>query len=73
MWDLKNKNDTNELICSKQKQIHKHRKPMVTKRERKGRRGINEDFRINRYTLLHIKYKHNKALLYSTGTIFDIP
>ena len=39
---------------------------MVTKGE-SGGRGINQEFGINRYTLLHIKQINNKDLLYSTG------
>ena len=42
---------------------------MVTKGERGG--GMNWEFRINRYTLLYIKYIDNKDLLYSTGNYFQ--
>ena len=38
---------------------------MVTKGERGG--GINQEFGINRYTLLSTKQINNKVLLYSTG------
>ena len=32
-----------------------------------GEGGINEEFGINRYTLLYIKWIKNEDLLYSTG------
>ena len=38
---------------------------MVTKGEGEG--GINQEFGINRYALLYIKWITNKDLLYSTG------
>ena len=38
---------------------------MVTKRERK--RGINQEFGVEIYTLLYTKYITNKNLLYSIG------
>ena len=40
-------------------------KLMVTKRERK--RGINQEFGVEIYTLLYTKYITNKNLLYSIG------
>ena len=49
----------------RQKKNHRYRKVMVTKGETGGR--INQEFEINRYTLLYIKQIINKNLLYSTG------
>ena len=40
-------------------------KCMVTKGKRW--RGINQEFEINRYTLLYIKQINNKGLLYNSG------
>ena len=34
-----------------------------------NRKGINYEYKINRYTLLHVKKISNKDLLYSTGKI----
>ena len=33
----------------------------------RGKGGINEEFGVNRYMLLHTKSIHNKDLLYSIG------
>ena len=54
------------IIFTKQKQIHRLRKLMVIKEDRRGR-GMNQEFGINIYTLLYIKQITNKHLLYSTG------
>ena len=49
----------------KQKQTCRHRKQTYSYQSGKGR--INQEFEINRYTLLYIKQINNKNLLYSTG------
>ena len=41
-------------LDTKQKQTHRHNKLMVTKEE-SSKGGINQEFWINRYTLLYIK------------------
>ena len=53
-------------LFTKQKQSHRHRKQTYGYQRGKGG-GINEQFGINIYTLLHIKQITNKDLLYSTG------
>ena len=56
-----------QMNLTKQKQIHKYRnQTRATKREREGG-GINQQYGINRYKLLHIQQISNKDLLYSTG------
>ena len=65
MWNLK-KNYTNKLIykteIDSQTQKTNLQLPKV-----KGEGGINQEFGINRYTLLYIKQVNNKDLLFSTG------
>ena len=46
-------NYANELIYKIERASHIENKFMVTKGEKRG--GINEEFRISRYTLLYIK------------------
>ena len=54
-------------LFTKQKQTHRHRKKlMIIKGESGG--GINQEFGINRYTLIYIKQITNKDLLYDTGS-----
>ena len=66
-------------LYAKQKQTHRHRKQSYsTKGARtqktklqyqggKGGEGINQELKINMYTLLYIKQITNEDLLYSTG------
>ena len=42
------------------KNTHRHRK------QAKGKRGINEELGVNRYTLMYIKQINKKDFLYST-------
>ena len=52
-------------LYTKQKQTHRHQKQSYDYQREGG--GINEEFGINRYTLLYIKYINNRDLLYSSG------
>ena len=52
-------------LFTEQKETHRHRKLMVTKGKRGG--GINQEYKINRYTPLYIKQINKNNLLYSTG------
>ena len=54
------------LFTKRNRQTDIENKLMITKGKRRGR-GINQEFRINRYTLLYIKQINNEDLLYSTG------
>ena len=64
-------------LYMKQKQAHRHSKQSYGYGYQSGNRGwINQEFWINRYTLLYIKQVNSKELLYSTGnyiqTIFTV-
>ena len=50
MWNPKKKL-TQMNLCTKQKQIHRRRK-QTRLPQGKGKKGINQEFEINRYTLL---------------------
>ena len=63
MWNLKNY--TNELIYKIE--IDTDIESNVWSPKGKGGRVINQEFEINRYTLLYIKWINKKDLLYSTG------
>ena len=56
-------------LFRKQKQTHKHRKQIYGYQSgQQGKGGqINQEFGINTYTLLYIKWINDKDLLYSTG------
>ena len=54
-------------LFTKQKQTHRHRKQTYGYQRGTGDRGINQEFGINRHTLLYIKSINNKGLMYSTG------
>ena len=54
-------------LFTKEKQTHSHRKQTYGNQRGKGRRGINQEFGINGYTLPHIKQINNKDLVHSTG------
>ena len=64
MWNLKN--DTNEFI-HKTETDSQTQKTNLWLQRKKGGEGINQEFGINRYTLLYIKQRNSKDLLYSTG------
>ena len=51
-------------LFPKQKETHRHRKQTYGY-QRGG--WINQEFRVNIYTLVYIKQINNKDLLYSTG------
>ena len=54
-------------LFAKQKQAHRNRNHTYDYRRGKGGGGINQEYRINKYTLPYIKQINNKDLLYSTG------
>ena len=59
-------------LFAKQKETDRYQnKVMVTKEEMWG--GKNQEFEINRYTLLYIKQINNKGLLYSTENQVQYP
>ena len=60
------KNDQMKLF-TKRKQTHTQQKTNSWFPKGKGGGGINQEFGINRNTLLNIKQINNKDLLYSTG------
>ena len=53
-------------VFTKQKQIHKHRKYLITKGD-SGRGEINQKIGVDIYTLLYVKQVNSKDLLYGTG------
>ena len=53
-------------LFTKQKQTHRHRQQTYSYQRGKTGRGINQEFKINRYRL-SIKQINNKDLLYRTG------
>jgi len=61
------KNNTNECIC-KTGTGSQTQKTNLWLPKRKDRKGINEEYGVNRYTQLYIKYTSNQDLLYSTGS-----
>ena len=65
MWSLKKMIQMN-YVQNRNRPTDIEDKLMVTKGER-GWGEINQEFGINRYTLLYIKQINNKDLLYSTG------
>ena len=50
-------------LSTKQQETHRHREQTCGCQGERG--GINQEFGINRYTLLYIKWINNKDLLYS--------
>jgi len=63
MWTHKNNNEP----IPKQKETHRHRKTKVVTKAGRGER--NQEYRINRYKLLHIKQISNKI---AQGIIVNI-
>ena len=59
------------MIQNKNRSKDIENKLTVTKEERWG--GINQEFEINRYTLLYIKQVSNKGLVYSTENYIQYP
>ena len=59
-------------LFTKQKWTHR-KQNYSCPRKKRGKGGINQEFGINRYKLLHIKYVNNKVLLYSTGNYIQYP
>ena len=52
-------------LSTKQKQTHRLREQMYVAEEK-------EEFRIDMHTLLYLKWKTNKVLLHSQGTLFTV-
>ena len=53
-------------LFPKQKETHRHRKQIYGyQKGKRGRGGLNQEFGINTYTLLHVKEIFNKDLLFS--------
>ena len=69
MWNLK---IIQMDLLTKQKQTHKRRKQPYGS-QKGGRGGINQEFVINRYTLLYIKQINNKDPLNSTENSTQYP
>ena len=67
MWHLKY--HTNELIY----ETHLQRTKSWLPRERVSRGGIEWEFEVSRFKLLHIEWINNKALLCSTGNYTQCP
>ena len=66
MQNLKKKKDANELIYKAAIDPQTQETNLwLPKGKEEG--GINQEFGINIYTLLHVKQVTNKDLLYSTG------
>ena len=63
MWNPRKMTQTN--LFTTEKQTHRHRKQSYGSQRERGRDKL--EYEINRCTLLYIKYKNNKDLLYSTG------
>ena len=63
MWNLK-RHDVNEL--AKQKETHRLREWTYCSQGEGWKEGIVREFGMDMYTLLHLKWITNKALLYST-------
>ena len=53
-------------LSLKQKQTHRHR-------GRKGGGGMDWEFGVSRFKLLHIEWINNKVLLYSTENYMQYP
>ena len=54
-------------LFTKQKRTHRLRERIMVTREEGLGGGIDREFGIDMYTLLYLKWKTNKDLLYSTG------
>ena len=53
-------------LFTKQKQTHRHKKQTYGYQREKRKGEKNQEFEMNRYTLLYIKQINNKGLLNST-------
>ena len=65
--------DTNELIYETETDSQIQKTNLWLPKRKGGGGGINQEFGISRYKLLHIKYINNKVLLYSTGNYIQYP
>ena len=71
MWNLKY--DTNELIYKTEMDSQTEKANLWLPKGKGGGGGINYEYGISRYKLLHIKLINNKVLLYSTGNYTQHP
>ena len=55
-------------LFTKQKQIHQTQKTNLWNGRGKGEGGINQEFGINRCTLVYMEQMNDKDLLYSAGS-----
>ena len=60
MWNLK-RNDTDKLM--KQREIHRLKRMNLWLQWEEWKEGIVREFRMDMYTLLHLKWITNKDLL----------
>ena len=54
-------------LFTKQKQTHRLTEPTYGCQGRRAGEGTDWEFRTDKYTLLYLKQKSNRDLLYSTG------
>ena len=71
MWNLKY--DTNEIIYETEIDSQTQKTNLQLPKGKGGGERINQEFGINRYTLLYIKQINNKDLLYNTGNYIQFP
>ena len=71
MWNLKY--GTNELIYKTETDSQTQRSDLWLPRGRSGGRGMDWEFGVGRYKLLHLEWINNKVLLYSTGNYIQSP
>ena len=71
MWNRKY--DINELSDETERDSQTQKTNLWLPKGKRDRRGINQEFGVNRYTPLYIKQINNKDLLYSTGNDIQYP
>ena len=54
-------------LSAKQKQTHRDEKKLVVAKGAEGGSGMDWEFGVSRYKLLHLEWMSNEVLLYSTG------
>ena len=62
-------------LSTKQKDTHRYREQTCgcQGRGRKGGKGMNWEFGVDRYKLLHLGWINNRVLLYSIGNCIQYP
>ena len=71
VWNLKY--NTIELICEIETYSQTQKMNLWLPKRKEGGGGINKEFGISRYKLLHIKQINSKVQLYSTGNYIQYP